>query len=307
MSGSPSLLGSSGTSLRPKRALANACDGCRVVIGAEYGCSSDNHVGTGIAASGISLSCPWVHLDPWIEDGNAETAQIAYFRQHFRQKCLAAKPPIDVITRTTSQTQHVFNKGDGAGGIQYPLPLSFPPPECATARGGGGSSRWFGLNKKIGTGLGKRMKIAFRIDDHQMHIERFRSRAYGTYDCVQPNEMFGNEPPIHDSDVKPIGTSLIGRTNFAEPPQIGRQDGGSDDDGSLCLHWGRAPAGQNEALNRFGKAFVVVRLSDQIGLSLHLRAGVPHGDAEAALAKHQHVVRHVPNCGYLDHRNRQEL
>ena len=70
---------------------------------------------------------------------------------------------------------------------------------------------------------------------------------------------------------------------------------------------GPRPRVQDESLHRLGKAFIVVGVGDQIGLRLHLRAGIAHRDAETAFAKHQHVVRHVADRGDLVGRNREEL
>ena len=116
------MLGGHRHSLRLKRALADACDGSRVIIGAEYGRPGDNHVGAGIDRErGIFAILPAVDLDPGIEAfGNAKTAQIAYFRQHLRQKCLPAKPRIDGHHQhDITEMQHVLNEGDGAGRIEH--------------------------------------------------------------------------------------------------------------------------------------------------------------------------------------------
>ena len=88
------------------------------------------------------------------------------------------------------------------------------------------------LNKKvIGAGFGKRLKIAFGLDDHQVHIERLRGRAAHGIDDRGAERDVRHEPAVHDVDVDPIGAGLIDRANFlAEPPQIGGKDGGRDHD-----------------------------------------------------------------------------
>ena len=59
--------------------------------------------------------------------------------------------------------------------------------------------------------------------------------------------------------------------------------------------------------DRLGETLIVIGVGDQIGLRLHLRAGIAHCDAETAFAKHQHVVRHVADRGDLVGRDREKL
>ncbi len=59
--------------------------------------------------------------------------------------------------------------------------------------------------------------------------------------------------------------------------------------------------------HRLGEAVVLVAVGDRARLRLHLVAGIAHGDREAALAEHQHVVRHVADGGDLLRRDVQEL
>ena len=51
---------------------------------------------------------------------------------------------------------------------------------------------------------------------------------------------------------------------------------------------------------------VIAIIGILIGLRLHIRAGVSHCDAEAAVAEHQYVIGHVPDCGDLADGDRQQ-
>src|SRR4029077_15088124 len=66
-----------------------------------------------------------------------------------------------------------------------------------------------------------------------------------------------------------------------------------------CIFWrGRLVFGaEHETFHRLGKAFVIVRSGDEPCLLLNFRTGVAHGDADAALSKHQDVIRHIADSG----------
>lgn len=58
-------------------------------------------------------------------------------------------------------------------------------------------------------------------------------------------------------------------------------------------------SGQYELLHGMGKSLILVGCGYPAGSSLHLGGGVPHGDAQPRVGKHQDVVRHVTDRGYL--------
>ena len=64
---------------------------------------------------------------------------------------------------------------------------------------------------------------------------------------------------------------------------------------------------QDEPFYRLGETFIVVGVGYPTSLSLHLWAGIAHRDAQPALSKHQHIVRHVTERGDLVGRDREEF
>lgn len=74
----------------------------------------------------------------------------------------------------------------------------------------------------IGACFGKIVKIAFRLDNHQVHIERLCCRSTRRFDDRGAEGDVRYEPSVHDVDMTPISTGLIdGADFFANPPQIG--------------------------------------------------------------------------------------
>src|ERR1700681_2500468 len=115
-----------------------------------------------------------------------------------------------------------------------------------------------GLNKKvIGAGRCEIVKIPFGLDDHQVHVERlFGGPAYRIHDCGAEGDV-RHEPAIHDVDMDPVGAGPIDRADFfTEPPQIGRQNGGRDDD---RLH--RASAWEEGARRRINVSIAFAKPS----------------------------------------------
>jgi len=80
------------------------------------------------------------------------------------------------------------------------------------------------LNKEmIGSGFGKIFKIALRLDDHHVYLQRLRGRAAHRVHDRRAEGDIRHEPAIHDVDMHPIGAGLINGANlFSKPPQIGR-------------------------------------------------------------------------------------
>ena len=50
---------------------------------------------------------------------------------------------------------------------------------------------------------------------------------------------------------------------------------------------------QDEPFDRLGEAFIVIGIGHQVGLRLHLLAGIAHRDAQPAVAEHQQIIWHV--------------
>ena len=151
----------------------------------------------------------------------------------------------------------------------------------------------------VGAGASEFLEIALRLDDHQMHIERLLRGAPHRLDDDRPEGDVRHEAPVHDIDMDPVRAGLVdGKDFLAEPLEIGGEDRRGDDDRThRRLGGARGRAVQDEPLNRFCKALVVVGVGDAMRLPLDLVAGIAHGDTEAALAEHQHVVRHVADGG----------
>ena len=61
----------------------------------------------------------------------------------------------------------------------------------------------------IGAGLGKGGEIAFRLDDHQMHIERLLRVASHRFDNRRPERDIRHEAPVHHIDMDPVGAGRV--------------------------------------------------------------------------------------------------
>src|SRR5476649_485624 len=92
--------------------------------------------------------------------------------------------------------------------------------------------RWLRLNKKmIGASFGKIAKITFRVDDHQVHIERLRRRSTNRIHNRRTEGDVWHEPAVHDVNMNPIGACLIDGTDFlTNSPQIRGKNRGCNND-----------------------------------------------------------------------------
>ena len=161
--------------------ISNSRDGGRVVARTEYCRSGDNRVGAGFDGQcGIVAILSAVDLDPRVEPLRlAEPAQLPDFRQHLRQEFLSAKSGIDGHHQDdVAEVQHLLDERDRAGRVEHRAGLLAQLPDAREHAMQMDRRRWLALNKKvIGAGFGKIFKIAFGLDDHQVHIERLRGRA----------------------------------------------------------------------------------------------------------------------------------
>jgi hypothetical protein len=57
----------------------------------------------------------------------------------------------------------------------------------------------------VGPGSGEVLEVAFRLDDHQVHVERLRGRAAHRLDERRTEGDVRHEPSVHDVDVDPVG------------------------------------------------------------------------------------------------------
>ena len=119
-------------------------------------------------------------------------------------------PGLTVITRTTSQRCSTCSTNAiGLAGIEHRAGLLAQFPNAREHAMEVDRRRRLGLNKKvIGAGFGKRLKIAFGLDDHQVHIERLRGRAAHRIHDRGTERDVRHEPAVHDVDVDPVGAGL---------------------------------------------------------------------------------------------------
>ena len=70
------------------------------------------------------------------------------------------------------------------------------------------------------------LQVALRLDDHEMHIQRFPGRATDGLDHNRSERNIGNEPSIHDVDVDPIRAGCIdGSHLLCQAAEIGGENG----------------------------------------------------------------------------------
>ena len=89
-----------------------------------------------------------------------------------------------------------------------------------------------GLHQEmIGAGVGEGRKIALRLDDHQVDVERLCRRAADRLQHDRPDGDVGDEAAVHHVDVDPVGAGGVdGAHLLAQSGEIGGQNRRSDDD-----------------------------------------------------------------------------
>jgi hypothetical protein len=87
----------------------------------------------------------------------------------------------------------------------------------------------------IGPGPREVVEIAFRLDDHEMDIERLAGAAADRRHDRGSERDVGYEPAVHDVDMDPVRARPVDGADFlADPPEVGGENGGSYDDGRHC-------------------------------------------------------------------------
>ena len=83
-----------------------------------------------------------------------------------------------------------------------------------------------GLHQQmIGAGTSEVGEIAFRLDDHQMNVERLRGRAADRLKHDRSEGDIGNETAVHHVHMDPVRAGNIdGADLFTQSSEIGRQD-----------------------------------------------------------------------------------
>ncbi len=82
----------------------------------------------------------------------------------------------------------------------------------------------------IGAALGKSLDVMFRLDDHQMHVERLGGGSADRLDDRGAERDIGDEASVHHIDMDPIRPGLIDRPYFlGKPTEIRRQYGRSNE------------------------------------------------------------------------------
>jgi hypothetical protein len=66
----------------------------------------------------------------------------------------------------------------------------------------------------VGTGLGKGGEVAFRLDDHQMSVERLCRRTANGLQHDRANGDVGHEAAAHHIDMNSIGAGRIDGTDL---------------------------------------------------------------------------------------------
>ena len=78
-----------------------------------------------------------------------------------------------------------------------------------------GRRAWLGLHQEmIGAGVREGGKIALRLDDHQVNVERLCRRAADRLQHDRPDGDVRNETSVHHVDVDPVGAGRIDRAHL---------------------------------------------------------------------------------------------
>ncbi len=84
--------------------------------------------------------------------------------------------------------------------------------------------------QNVGAGAHEVLEVPFGFDDHQVYVDRkLRGGTDGLYHR-RPDCDVGHEAPVHNVHVNPVSASHLDRADlFRETAEIGRQNGGSDE------------------------------------------------------------------------------
>ncbi|MGY4402262.1 hypothetical protein ACVIYL_003065 [Bradyrhizobium sp. USDA 3315] len=64
---------------------------------------------------------------------------------------------------------------------------------------------------------------------------------------------------------------------------------------------------QDKLPHRFSETIILIAIRNRACLRFHFIAGISYSNGKAARAKHEHVIRHVPDCGNLARSNIEKL
>ena len=75
----------------------------------------------------------------------------------------------------------------------------------------------------IGARGGEVLEVAVGLDDHEVDVDRKRRRGPDRLDDGRPDRDVGDEAPVHDIDVNPVGACRLRSAHLlGESPEIGR-------------------------------------------------------------------------------------
>ena len=141
----------------------------------------------------------------------AHRAQARDLRQHFGDEGLAAKSRIDGHDQNNvAQMQDILDKLRRGSRIEHHTRLLAERADLREHAMQMGRRAWLGLHQEmIGAGIRKGGKIALRLDDHQVNVERLCGRAADRLQHDRPDGDVRNEASVHHVDMDPVGAGRI--------------------------------------------------------------------------------------------------
>ena len=132
-------------------------------------------------------------------------------RQHLGQEGLSAEPGIDRHDQDDiAEVQDIFDELRRARRVEHHARLLAELPDLAEHPMQMHRGAWLGLDQQmVGACLGEGRKIAFRLDDHQMHVERLCCRAADGLQHERTDGDVGHEAAVHHIDVDPVGAGRV--------------------------------------------------------------------------------------------------
>lgn len=169
-----------------------------------------------------------VNFDDRIETPRvAKLSQSADLRQHLWQEFLAAKSGIDGHYKDDiAEVEDVFDQLRRACRIKHHARLLAEVVDSRKDTVKMIRRAWLGLDEEmISTRFGEVGKIALRLDDHQVNIDRLVRAAPYRFDDYRPDRDVRHEATIHHINMDPIRTRRIDGVNLlVETSKVRRQD-----------------------------------------------------------------------------------
>mmetsp|Transcript_156 Transcript_156/g.559 ORF Transcript_156/g.559 Transcript_156/m.559 type:complete len:269 (+) Transcript_156:160-966(+) len=217
----------------------DSLDSLSVVGGTEDSRAGHQGVGTCIKnLVGIGWGDTAINLNPWVQTPLvAHGPELPDLVDLALDELLAAKAGVDRHDEDeVDLVQHVLDGLQGSAGVEHNAGVAaevLDHVHDAVQVDGGGL---LGVHADdVSAGLCKVSHALLRLDNHQMHVQDLVGHGAEGIHNQGANGDVGHEAAIHHVDVHPVAASIVNGSHLlTKPSEVGREDGGRDDDIALA-------------------------------------------------------------------------